>query len=144
MIDTKKLREAAKHLSEEGPFVIAESDEHSMTDVIVYEIDGPTRREGHRTTTLILADRIEKADAVAVVTVINAVPALLDELDKRRWVPVAERLPEDGKCVPAFNDNGLVLAILTCRQWFDISSGGSPTDDVTHWYDLPEPPEVER
>ena len=58
----------------------------------------------------------------------------------QKWIPVAERLPEDGARVLTACDDGLTR--------LGISKGGFPSvvnrehrfSDVTHWMPLPEPP----
>lgn len=64
-----------------------------------------------------------------------------------RWIPVEERLPEDGKNVLIF--------VSTMSSWWHVEvdwrTGNSwhnnaETDwnKITHWMPLPEPPEVEH
>jgi len=70
---------------------------------------------------------------------------------ERRWIPVSERLPEDGVAVlVAFTENPKDIDILTAKyykhyagfggldNWWNIE--GWHTGNVTHWIPLPEPP----
>lgn len=60
---------------------------------------------------------------------------------KTRWIPVEERLPEEGVSVVALRDNGVVqIAQIKVGQW-NIYFG-----KITHWTQLPPLPgeEVQR
>ena len=60
----------------------------------------------------------------------------------REWIPVTERLPEDGQTVIAcvthrFGDKSIIPMVFWHESYFHWQ-------DVTHWMPLPEPPkEVE-
>lgn len=112
MIDTKKLRELADKAMEGSEY-------H----------DGP------------LTDAIMEA-IQSVHETCDEVDALRGELDKRRWVPVAERLPEDGECVLAVLRGTIAMAVWLRGEWRYWDTG--ERIDVTHWMPPPEPPEVER
>lgn len=88
-----------------------------------------------------------KADAEGRLLVLpDDLTAAADELDKRRWVPVEERLPEQ---------SGAYLVILytvpdVARLYYyyapneefgQTRSGVWCAETVTHWMPLPEPPE---
>lgn len=70
-----------------------------------------------------------------------------------RWIPVAERLPENGVRVLAFNmrAKNKYIGIWTREKdpgdgndcWFDSAGWWYAFDEITHWMPLPEPPEVE-
>lgn len=73
--------------------------------------------------------------------------AALREQEQRRWIPVAERLPEkQGKfiCTYKFNSNsemqfvGVLEYYASCQypHWQHESAGVI----VTHWMPMPEPP----
>lgn len=71
------------------------------------------------------------------------------ELDKYRWIPVEERLPEYGKAVLIKTTTSVVPRIgrhsPTIPQWATTDGlyfHGNGYKDVTHWMPLPEPPEV--
>ena len=68
--------------------------------------------------------------------------AAAEELEKMRWVPVTERLPEVGrKVLISWTANGGICFDTAFR----LIDGWSATHwelsaDVTHWMPLPEPP----
>lgn len=73
------------------------------------------------------------------------IDALLDEIERlqaeRRWIPVSERLPEEGVEVLVFDEKGDYLTDCL-RRWQNGSLNWENDDDgVTHWMPLPEPPE---
>lgn len=66
-----------------------------------------------------------------------------------RWIPVEERLPEDGKPVLCATDVGVEVLWLGEQPRFWLSEQGYAFDNrdpktanVTHWMPLPEPPEA--
>lgn len=73
--------------------------------------------------------------------------AALREQEERRWIPVAERLPNVFEAVLAYcpkNRNTYLLYINARVEWhfFDKTVAGALLDEaVTHWMPLPEPPE---
>jgi len=79
---------------------------------------------------------------------IQDLKAELAELRERaRWIPVSERLPEDGRSVLLYDRliSGVELATYEKGKWY--LGGGSETtvenakDIFTYWQHLPEPPE---
>ena len=72
-------------------------------------------------------------------------------MSQQRWIPVSERLPENGSHVIAFIPKGGFCDHGKVTQLFynSDSAMGDWSDDrghydcVTHWMPLPEPPEVE-
>ena len=70
---------------------------------------------------------------------------------ERRWIPVSERLPEDGETVfviihDGFErfENGNEVARLTYLGNGNWWSWESERYVVTHWMPLPKPPEVQE
>jgi len=62
----------------------------------------------------------------------------------QRWIPVSERLPEDGEFVLAWDDE--IIEVLEYKNTFGGASFLNIADTTvypTHWMPLPEPPEVE-
>jgi len=53
------------------------------------------------------------------------------------WVPVTERLPEEGHRVPV---DGNRLAFWEHGWWWDAFTGGRLRGTVTWWYELPPTP----
>jgi hypothetical protein len=71
--------------------------------------------------------------------------------DLPRWIPVSERLPETRTNVLAYDGNfphsmtsfRIVSLTIDCQQWYDAHSDQEfDVDAFTHWFPLPEPPEV--
>lgn len=68
----------------------------------------------------------------------------------QRWIPVSERLPEDGEPVlAAYVDTMLTAAYYRHHiafggvdNWWDVE--GCHTGNPTHWLPLPESPEVQE
>ena len=62
-----------------------------------------------------------------------------------QWIPVSERLPEDGVDVLVSwgtPEGELLIAHWRAdeREWFDDEGKRVPAVGVTHWMPLPEPP----
>ena len=75
---------------------------------------------------------------------------VIEELSKPKWIPVTDRLPEDGSDVLAYlkyADNSRIAAANYYKgTWQDCIMGRLYLTEegfVTHWMPLPEPPEEE-
>lgn len=68
---------------------------------------------------------------------------LEEHFSEQKWIPVTERLPEDGTDVLAYQNRGeetrLVPANYGCGVWFDCFFD-CEADHITHWMPLPQPP----
>lgn len=62
----------------------------------------------------------------------------------QKWIPVTERLPEQGKCVLIYSDTGKVAeGQYTVTQDWTQFRWSAKNVIVTHWMPLPEPPKGE-
>ena len=63
---------------------------------------------------------------------------------KTRWIPVIERLPENGYYVLVYEDGDIVMASYEGGNWV-LRDLYEVVDDLkpTHWMRLPEPPKEE-
>ena len=76
----------------------------------------------------------------------DALIAKLDELPTVQvpeWIPVTERLPENGIEVSVFTYTALtrVWTLADCKIWEDEYGYLHDFEAVTHWMQLPQPPE---
>ena len=66
----------------------------------------------------------------------------------QRWIPVAERLPEEGDrylCrIRSFAFPGSFYRSILRYDKYGFSDGGVYEEGVTHWMPLPEPPKEEE
>ena len=101
------------------------------------------------------ADAIEELqeDNAALNGTVSNLIQQIEELNKPRWIPVRERLPERN----AVDERGFAKAYLvktdrhvmmhTARwdgmYWILWGKSTTLTDKVTHWMPLPEPPKEE-
>jgi hypothetical protein len=66
----------------------------------------------------------------------------------QKWISVEERLPEVGKEVLICDARDSFLGMFSLEEmksdevyyWFDGDGWRLPSDEVTHWMPLPEPP----
>ena len=78
----------------------------------------------------------------------RAIDIAIKELEKpeERWIPVSERLPEDGSNVLAYYDNKIEQRMFACvyedGEWFyRMLYTTTVFKYITHWMPLPEPPQ---
>ena len=69
-------------------------------------------------------------------------------LKEQRWIPVSERLPDDGSDILAYCDDGEESRIVACNYdngvWFDcVFNTLMIIKNITHWMPLPKPPKKE-
>lgn len=66
----------------------------------------------------------------------------IDLLERTRWIPVSERLPEIETEVIVFSGLLMWIAFLTKEKVWEIVGHDETYDQslVTHWMPLPEPP----
>lgn len=92
------------------------------------------------------AARTKVGDTVTVTDLVR-------ELNKQKWIPVTERLPEKGKYVLVrYKNNDMTVAcwfdgdedILFWRAMTDEGWCADCDTDPTHWMPLPAPPKEER
>ena len=70
--------------------------------------------------------------------------ARLQELQLPRWIPVTERLPEDGAEVLAWSQSGFAYVDWWIDGAWKVNSlVDGKYEFVTHWMPLPEPPKEE-
>jgi hypothetical protein len=94
----------------------------------------------------ILARDIQSGDGCANACLLEAAQRLEELVEQRRWVPVGERLPEEGVsvlwwCNSDDEDRGVFvgkrdrsLIVWGSHEWFIDA-------DFTHWQPLPPGPE---
>lgn len=77
----------------------------------------------------------------------RAIDIAIKELEKpeERWIPVSERLPENGSDILVYCDDGEESRIVACNYdngvWFDcVFNTVMVFKHITHWMPLPEPP----
>lgn len=74
--------------------------------------------------------------------------AALREHERLRWIPVTERLPDQGDrvlcVVKSFAFPGRKYYNILRYDKYGFNENGIYTDDVTHWMPLPEPPKEDK
>ena len=61
--------------------------------------------------------------------------------EAQRWIPVSERLPEDGIEVLVYESED--SSIYSACKWYD-EWNGFPGERITHWMPLPAPPTTDK
>lgn len=89
------------------------------------------------------ADAIEELQKDSVP--IGDMEMILEEVAKPYWIPVTEKLPEEGKFVLVYGDlytnkhDGGVIAVSKRLDW-NYWQGFGRERNITHWMPLPETP----
>ena len=84
--------------------------------------------------------------AIADYLIANGVTFAKDINVPSRWTPVTERLPEGGRCVLVYSqDGGVAEGKYNARfkEWVQFRWSVTGLKNVTHWMPLPEPPKEE-
>jgi hypothetical protein len=80
-----------------------------------------------------LAEAIED-----VVAMLKQPEAVLDyQASSSKWIPVSERLPEQGQEVIVYSGGVLKPTVFACQFWNKHYDSWAR---ITHWMPLPEPP----
>lgn len=64
----------------------------------------------------------------------------------KQWIPVCERLPEDGQTVLTIDSEGEMNVCFYECEWegiFQMCGGLVKIFNITHWMPLPAPPKEE-
>lgn len=69
----------------------------------------------------------------------------IEELSKPKWIPVTERLPENGEYVLCFCRANIVCVLRRDKDgdWYENPTHVYMSGFVTHWMPQPEPPKEE-
>ena len=92
------------------------------------------------------ADAIEKLQEDSVP--IGDMEMILEEVVKPYWIPVTDRVPDEGKFVLVYGDlypnkhDGGSIAVSKRMDW-NYWQGFRRERKITHWMPLPEPPKEE-
>lgn len=67
------------------------------------------------------------------------------EVTKHGWIPVTERLPENGEYVLCFCRANIVCVLRRDKDgdWYENPTHVYMSNFITHWIPLPEPPKEE-
>lgn len=94
------------------------------------------------------SEALEKysTDIETLEACIEAQNVVFDELRKRQWISVKDRLPEICQDVLVYCKNTQRVTIGRFAHWYDndgwdiVGTKGRFNDIVTHWQPMPEPP----
>lgn len=69
-----------------------------------------------------------------------------DVIERNQWIPVTERLPENGEYVLCFCRANIVCVLRRDKggDWYENPTHVYMSGFVTHWMPLPEPPESDE
>lgn len=70
--------------------------------------------------------------------VVDVARALLERIERERWIPCSERMPTDDNDVLVYRQEGFIQV----SAWYDTYWFGA-ANDVTHWRPLPDAPQRE-
>lgn len=85
-----------------------------------------------------LLDRADRVADQSAGRIMRQAAKRLEELDlEQKWIPVTERLPEQGQEVIAYSGNILSPSVFAYKFW---RKDYDTWVHVTHWMPLPEPP----
>ena len=84
---------------------------------------------------LILNDELHAADLIKSIPAADVRPV--------EWIPVTERLPENGCYVLAYEDGDILLASYSGGEWLLRDMYEIVELNPTYWMPLPEPPKEE-
>ena len=89
--------------------------------------------------------RFQEVTSKYLASVIPVADAI-EKLSKPKWIPVTERLPEDGKYVLCFCRANIICVLRRDKDgdWYENPAHVYMSSFVTHWMPLPEPPKEER
>lgn len=94
-----------------------------------------------------LSCELARNSYIAEYLLANGVVISKMETTTQRWIPVTERLPEEGGrylCyVKSFAFKGAFYTTILHYDKYGFVEGNIYTDDVTHWMPLPPDPEEE-
>lgn len=100
----------------------------------------------HRIQTHIRVHKMGEYPHVLIKEALDMAIDALREQDERRWIPVAERLPQNYISVLVYIPGETPLPtvheayIADDGEWRSFAVYGVENADVTHWMPLPEPP----
>jgi len=84
-------------------------------------------------------------DAASLLGLITGLESRIAELEeKQRWIPVGERLPEEGQQVLSTDGEEYYLDYYAKWDGKELSFCGTLSWTVTHWMPLPSTPEVQE
>ena len=97
-----------------------------------------------------LVKRLRSHNGWALNKTLDEAADAIEELEKAvpHWIPVTERLPDEGKFVLVYGDlypnkhDGGVIAVSKRMDW-NYWQGFGRERNITHWMPLPEPPKEE-
>lgn len=89
------------------------------------------------TTSCEALTEILKSGCLPSKYIFEACQLAADELRKRQWISVKDRLPEDENDYLVYFDDGFIAITFYKKNGWELWADG---DEPTHWMKLPEPP----